>query len=123
MLALHHRAPVLQGRQVMIAMDNAMVVSYINRQGGTHSHSLVCLVEELFVWLWSQDIVSIPDCPNGMADRLSGPDLSMSCYKIFEMWGFLTVDMFATVFNTQHPQCMSLIPEPQALAMDALSQL
>ena len=36
--ALKHWAPVLQGHQVMIATDNSTVVSYINKQGGTHSH-------------------------------------------------------------------------------------
>ena len=35
--ALKHWAPVLQGHQVMIATDNSTVVSYINKQGGTHS--------------------------------------------------------------------------------------
>ena len=33
--ALQHWAPLLQGRQVMIATDNSTVVSYINKQGGT----------------------------------------------------------------------------------------
>ena len=35
MLLLHHEAPVLHGCQVMIATGNTMVVSYINKQGGT----------------------------------------------------------------------------------------
>ena len=35
--ALQHWAPLLQGRQVMIATDNSTVVSYINKQGGTRS--------------------------------------------------------------------------------------
>ena len=34
--ALQHWAPVLQGNQVLIATDNSTVVSYINKQGGTH---------------------------------------------------------------------------------------
>ena len=40
--ALQHWAPMLQGRQVMIAMDNSTVVSYINKQGGTHLATLHC---------------------------------------------------------------------------------
>ena len=36
--------------------------------------------------------------------------------------GFPTVDMFATVHNTQLPQFMSPIPDRQALAVDAVSQ-
>ena len=33
-LAFHHWATVLQGHQVMKAMDNTTVVSYIHKQGG-----------------------------------------------------------------------------------------
>ena len=47
--ALHHWAPVLQLHQVMIATDNSTVVSYINKQGGTRSHTLLRLVVELFM--------------------------------------------------------------------------
>ena len=36
---LHDWAPVLQGHQVMTARDNSTVVSYINKQGGTRSHT------------------------------------------------------------------------------------
>ena len=39
--ALQHWAPVLQGHQVMITTNNSTVVSYINKQGGTHSPHLV----------------------------------------------------------------------------------
>ena len=45
--ALQHWAQVLQGHQVMIAMDNLTVVSYINKQGGTHSPTLLRLTVEL----------------------------------------------------------------------------
>ena len=46
--ALQHWAPLLQGHQVMIATDNSTVVSYINKQGGTRSTSLLRLTVELF---------------------------------------------------------------------------
>ena len=46
--ALHQWASVLQGHQVTIAMDN-LTVSYINKQGGTRSHTLLRLVVELFM--------------------------------------------------------------------------
>ena len=52
--ALQHWAPLLQGHQVMIATDNSTVVSYINKQGGTCSTSLLRLTVELFLWLESQ---------------------------------------------------------------------
>ena len=47
----------LAGHQVMVATDNIIVVSYINKQSGTQSHSLLWLVVDLFLCLHSQDIV------------------------------------------------------------------
>ena len=77
-LALHHWVSVLQGHQVMIATDNTTVVAYINKQGGTHSHTLLRLVVDLLLWLQSQDIAirarHIPGCLNVIADRLSQPN-------------------------------------------------
>ena len=76
--ALQHWAPLLQGHQVMIATDNSTVVSYINKQGGTRSHSLLRLTVKLLLWLEAQDIVvrarHIPGCLNVIADHLSRPN-------------------------------------------------
>ena len=41
---------------------------------------------------------------------------------IFRLWRTPVVDRFATVHNTHLPQFMALVPEPRALAIDALSQ-
>ena len=46
----------LRGHQLMIATDNTTVVAYINKQGGTHSHTLVYQAVDLFLWLQTQDI-------------------------------------------------------------------
>ena len=51
--ALQHWFPMLQGHQVMISTDNSTVVSYINKQGGTHSPTLLLLTVELLLWLYS----------------------------------------------------------------------
>ena len=63
--ALKHWAPVLQGHQVMVATDNSKVVSYINKQGGTRSPTLLLLTVEL-LWLEAQNIIvrarHIPGC-------------------------------------------------------------
>ena len=47
--ALQHWAQMLQGHHVMIATDNLTVVSYINKQGGTHSPTLLQLTVELLL--------------------------------------------------------------------------
>ena len=133
--ALQHWAPLLQGHQVMIATDNSTVVSYINEQGGTRSTSLLRLTVELFLWLESQDIIvwarHIPGCLNVTADHLSRPNQPIPTEwslhpeiveRIFRFWGTPEVDMFATLSNSHLPRFMSPVPEPRALAVDALSQ-
>ena len=101
----------------------------------THSTSLLRLVVDLFKWLQAQDIIlrarHIPGCLNVIADRLSRPNQPISTEWslhskivdwIFQFWGTPEVDMFATVHNICLLQFMSPTPEPQALAVDALSQ-
>ena len=116
-LALHQWVSVLKGRQVMIATDNKTVVDYINKQGWTHSHTLLWLVVDLFLWLHAEDITirarHLPDCLNVIADRLSRPNQPIMTEwrlpppqivnQIFRTWGTSAVDMFATVHNMQFP--------------------
>ena len=55
--------------------------------------------------------------------NLSVPSLHFEIVtRIFEVWGTPTMDMFATVHNIRLLQFMSLILEPLALAVGALSQ-
>ena len=127
-------APLLQGRQVMVATDNSTVVSYINKQGGTRSSTLLCLTVDLFLWLESQGIIvrarHIPGCLNVIADHLSRPNQPIPTEwslhheivsRIFRVWGTPEVYMFATLSNSHLPRFMSPVPEPRALAVDALS--
>ena len=105
-----------RGHQVMIATDNSTVVSYINKQGGTRSHTLLRLVVELFMWLQAQNIVvrarHIPGCLNVIADHLSCPNQPITTEwslhpeivsRIFGFWGTPVVDMFPTVSNSRLP--------------------
>ena len=82
LFALQHWAPLLQGHQVMVATDNLTVVSYVNKQGGTRSPTLLRLTVDLFLWLESQSIVDrarhIPGCLNVIADHLSRPNRPIS---------------------------------------------
>ena len=121
--------------QVMIATNNTTVVSYINKQEETHSHSLLRLVVDLFLWLQSQDIIlrgrHIPGCLNVIADGLSRANQPITTewslhpkimIRIFGTWGTPTVDIFATVHSAHLPQFMSPMMEPRSLAINALSQ-
>ena len=132
---LQHWAPLLHGCQVMIATDNSTVISYINKQGGTRSPTLLRLAVDLLLWLESQSIIvrarHIPGCLNVIADHLSRPNQPIPTEwslhpeivsHIFRVWGTPEVDMFATLSNSHLPRFMSPVPEPRALAVDALSQ-
>ena len=63
---------------VMISTDNTTVVSYINKQGGTHSPNLCVEVWKILSWCLQQYIVirvhHIPGRFNVLADRLSKLD-------------------------------------------------
>ena len=111
------------------------MVSYINKQGGTRSTSLLRLTVEFFLWLESRDTIvrprHIPGCLNVIADHLSRPNQPIPTEwslhpeivkRIFIFWGMPEVDMFATLSNSHLPRFMSPVPEPRALAVDALSQ-
>ena len=121
-LAFHHWFSVLRGHQVMIATENTTVVAYmyINKQGAIHSHTLLWLVVDLFLWLQTQGIATrarhILGCLNVKADRLSRPNQPITTEwsleseivnQIFGMWGTPAVDMFVTVHNTHLPQFVS----------------
>ena len=129
--ALKHWAPVLQGHQVMISTNNLSVVSYINKQGGTRSPTLLRLTVELLLWLEAQNIIvrarHILGCLNVIADHLSRPNQPIPTEwslhpeivkRIFGLWGTPEVNMFTTVSNSHLPWFMSPIPEPRALAVD-----
>ena len=101
----------------------------------THSHVLLRLVVDLFLWLQTQDITlrarHILGCLNVIADRLSRPSQPIMTEwslhpevvnLIFRLWGTPVVDRFATVHNTHLHQFRALVLEPRALAIDALSQ-
>ena len=55
-LILHHWVSVLRGHQVMTATNNTTVLAYINKHGGTHSHTQLHLLVHLFLWLQTHDI-------------------------------------------------------------------
>ena len=76
-------------------------------------------------------LLFFPRMSDVIADHLSRPNQPIPTEwslhleimsRIFGVWGSPVVDMFATVSNSCLPQFISQIPEPRALAVDALSQ-
>ena len=73
--ALQHWAQMLQGHQVMIATHNSTVVLYINKQGGTHSPTLLRLTVDLLLWLEAQNII-VRARHTRLSERDSRPPIS-----------------------------------------------
>ena len=74
-LALKQAVTFIHHSCIMVSTDNTTVVSYINRQGGTHSSNLCVEVWKILTWCLEHDIVirvrHIPGKFNILADRLS----------------------------------------------------
>ena len=94
---------------IMISTDNTTVVSYINKQGGTHSTNLCVEVWEILNWCLEHNIVirvhHIPGKFNILADHLSRLDKPIRTEwaldqtvsnSMFQMLNFPNVDLFAT---------------------------
>lgn len=134
LLAMRGFRDLLENAAVLILSDNATAVSYIRRQGGTHS-TLLCglawqiymLAEELNL---SVSINHIPGKRNVLADALSRAQpiqtewqLSRTVFQAVLSQLNLSplVDLMATPENTQLPVFICPYPEPEALGVDAMS--
>ena len=77
-LALKQAITFIHHSCIMISTDNTTVVSYINKQGSTHSPNLCVEVWKILNWCLEHDIVirvrHIPGKFNILADRLSRLD-------------------------------------------------
>ena len=123
----------LRGRSVLLRTDNTTVVSYINRQGGTHSHTLWRLTKDLLSWAMSHKIsihaVHLPGKENTIADllsRLSDSPTEWSlqetvAHKIWVRYGRPEVDLFAAPDNHKLRTFCALTPHPRAWRVDAFT--
>ena len=118
---------------VMISTDNTTLVSYINKQGGTHSPNLCVEVWKILQWCLKRHIIRIRHIPgkfNVLADRLPRIDkivktewsLDQSIVNsIFQMFNYPNLNLFATHFNHKLPLYVSPVLDNQAFAIDAFS--
>jgi hypothetical protein len=134
LLAVQQSATLLLNQSILVSTDNSTVVSYINKQGGTHSRSLFLLVEELLLLV--EDLGSmlmakhIPGARNVLADQLSRSGQLLSTEwtlhqsvvnRLFQLWGQPHMDLFATRFTARHPLFVAPYPDERAVAVDALA--
>ena len=119
---------------MLIATDNSTVKSYINKQGGTRSCSMMQETGLLFNLIiqrqWNVRARHIAGKLNVLADRLSRAgqvlqtewSLNQSIADlIFQKWGRPMIDLCATHLNSKCPLFVSPVPDPRAWAVDALS--
>ena len=126
--------PECSGMRILIASDNTSTVAYINKLGGTRSIPMWELTLQLFLLAQSRNITlrarHIPGRLNRLADMLSRSGQVVNTEwilnrKIFlsviELWGSPSLDLMATAMTTQMRVYVSPVPDPFALAVDAMS--
>ena len=132
--ALKELASVLPTGHIRVRSDNSTVIAYINHQGGTVSHSLSLLAEEILEWTHERGIhlsaVHVQGKANILADLLSRPGMILqtewtlvreALTPVWETFGKPLLDLFATNYSTRLPMFVSPVPDPQAWAVDAMA--
>lgn len=119
--------------QVLLLMDNISAVTYINKMGGTHSPLLSHLAKDLWDWCLNHNLLVraqyIPGVQNVEADRESRVFLDASDWKLnptifdclYQIWGPLNIDLFASRLTFQLDQFVSWRPDPLAVHTDAFT--
>ena len=133
-LALKSFQNSILDKRVLIATDNATVVSYLNKQGGTHSWDMCLLVWRIMAYCNPRNILirarHIQGCLNVIADSLSRKDkiiqtewsLHPQMFSLIcKVWHTPMVDMFATKLNHKLPIYVSPVPDANAMNIDALN--
>ena len=135
LLALKTFVPQLsfQQRIIQVASDNTTVCAYINKQGGTRSWDMFALTWHLFAFCQKNKVVlsarHVPGVMNLVADQLLRShqilhtewSLNPQVFRWLSQIDFHPqIDLFATRFNHKLPLYVSPVPDPQALAVDAL---
>jgi hypothetical protein len=133
-LAISHFQDQIRDHCVLVSSDNTTVVSYILKQGGTHSTSLFRESLLLFEECQSLNVTilakHLPGRLNVLADGLSRQHQILPSEwtlqqevvnQIFCELGQPMVDLFATRHNHRLPLYVSPVLDPAAWAVDALS--
>lgn len=128
--------PLLRDKLLTVLSDNStVVISYINREGGTRSPfpcwrtlELFSLADDFNIGLRASHLAGKE---NVVADALSrGWEIDQKEWTLAQSWadhvfriyGLPHVDWFATAMNARLPTFCTRFHHPQAWAVDALSQ-
>ena len=124
----------LAGLPVQLMSDNATVVSYLTKQGGTASLPMYRLAKEVLLLARDTHIIlrakHIPGERNALADLLSRRDkvvhtewtlVQTVVDSLCITWDKPNVDLFATRLNNRLPVFVSPMADPLAVEVDAMS--
>ena len=133
-LALKEFQNLCIGKIVLVATDNTTVVAYINKEGGMRSGPLCALLWRILTWCSQRQVTvqarHIPGRLNVIADKLSRLGQTIQTewsllpevfQRLCSKWHRPQIDLFATRFNHKLPQYVSPVPDPLAVAVDALT--
>ena len=125
---------LLHGRSVSLYVDNTTALSYICKQGGTHSPALNAVAQAILRLCGSHQIRLLPQFIPGrlnvLADSLShrsqvlGSEWTLcrqAFREVLHCWP-ATVSLFATNLNHRLPIYFSPMPDPQSAGTDAMLQ-
>jgi hypothetical protein len=134
LLALQTFASARQNLHILLLVDNSSAIAYLNQKGGIHFKVLSDLAIQIWEWCLTRGITihaeHIPGVCNTVADAESRGSIEPSDWKLDDkvfcklqdVWGPFGVDLFAARHNRQLPRYFSFRPDPEAEAVDALSQ-
>ena len=133
-LALQSLQKDLKTHHLQVRSDNASVIAYINKQGGTRSGTLWALAQKILTWAEKNTLsisaVHLKGDLNRVADFLSRRQVKEGDWalkqevfnQITQKWGTPQVDLFASKENRKVKLFFSLKREDGALGVDALAQ-
>ena len=135
LLAITQLQSVLKGHVIVIATDNTSVLGYLKNQGGAKCPEILPWTYQVFHLCQSLNISftakHVPGHKNVLADQLSQKDQGIQtewtlrldvCHWLWKKWFLPQVDAFATLWTHRLPLYFSPLPDPRAVAVDALSQ-
>lgn len=132
-LALKSFASRRRVTSILLRLDNVTAIAFINRMGGTHSRLLSDLAVKIWNWSIERGITihaeHLPGRYNIRADWESRHTADSTDWRLQrEIFlqlqakvGPFTIDLFASRTNTQLSRYCSWRPDPEAVAVDALS--
>ena len=122
--------PVFRGRSMSLFADNTTALSYLRKQGETHSSTLNAVAQTILRLCEDHRIRLVPQFIPGhlnvLADSLSRRSQVLDsewtlCHQLLCLWP-ANIDLFATSLNARFPVYFTQVADPQSVSTDAMMQ-